>query len=134
MAEHVSMTKFARAEEALTRARASLATVKEKLTGVVPQVVGAAEVFVGAVGAGFIDQAFGTADATTGIMEHKIMGVPTNLGIGGLLVIGAAVGIAGKHSNHLWDLGKGFLAGYGVNLGGTLGYEYKNKLPLNPGT
>ena len=130
----VSISRWKKSEEALTKARSALARVKESVTGVVPHVVGAAEVFVGAVGAGFLDGCYGTADATTGVMEHKIMGVPTNLGIGGVLVIGAAVGVAGKHSNHLWDLGKGFLAGYGVNLGLTLGYERKNSLSLNPGT
>src|SRR6185437_11141763 len=85
----------------LASARSALSKAREKVEGVVPQVVSTAEVFGGSVGGGFIDEAYGTPDAN-GIKEHKIMNVPTNLGVGGALVVAGAVGLAGKHGSHLY--------------------------------
>lgn len=106
----------------LVAANAAKAKIRENLEGTVPEMVSTAEVAVGSAAAGFIDEAFGSADEN-GIYEHKIQGVPTSLGLGGLLVVAAATKTAGKSSGHLWDLGKGFLASYGNVLGRGAGVQ-----------
>jgi hypothetical protein len=123
MAESVSMTKYEHLKDQLARVRAGAAKVREHLEGAVPHLIGAAEVFAGGAFGGFIDEKWGTPDEH-GIKEHKIAGVPTNLGIGGLLILASAFGIAGKQSHHTWDVGKGFVAAYGVNLGRTMAAEH----------
>jgi hypothetical protein len=105
-----------KARDALMSAHNRIKSLKGKGEEATGHLVSAAEVVGGSVAGGFLDERMGTDDGE-GVKIHTVHGVPTNLvvGVGGLFA--AFMGLAGKHSDHLYDISKGFGAAYGANLG-----------------
>lgn len=83
----------------------------------------------------------GVAAAAGGIIQGKagpdgahVMGVPVDLGIGlGLNLLGL-FDVAGKHSDHLNNLGDGFLAAYLSQAGFGIGSKWRTTGKLLGGT
>lgn len=91
---------------------------KEDAEKMTEKFVRTTEIGVAALGVGILQ-------GRTGGIE--VMGIPAELGIGvGLNMLGY-FGAAGKHSDHLNNLGDGALAGYLATVGRGLGAEWKAK-------
>lgn len=105
-----------KAREHLSKVHAKVGAMRKQAEEKVGMVIEAAEGTVGAVGAGFIDEKLG-ADEGDGIKVYKVHGVPANLAIGAAGLAAGVMGAAGKHSEHVAGIAKGFLAGYGYNVG-----------------
>ncbi len=92
--------------------------IKESTEKTVEKVIRTGEVTAGAFGVGVMN-------GKTGGVE--LMGVPVELGAGLALNVLSYMGAAGKASDHLGNVGDGFLAGYAALEGFNIGNEWKSK-------
>lgn len=112
----------AQAQAALSRFEA----MKSRLANVQKQAEKATEKFVATMettGAAFI---CGLVQGRTG-GGVELAGVPGELIAGGLLSVGSYLGVAGKHSDHLANLGNGCLAAYATTMGRGVGATWAEK-------
>lgn len=101
-----------------------IANIRERAEETTERIVATAEVGGAAFGMGVIQ-------GKTGGVE--VFGVPLELGLGLGLNAFALFGGAGKHSNHLHNVGNGCLAAYATTLGRGVGATWKDK-SLGAGT
>ncbi len=98
--------------------RARLDAVKERLEGATTKLVRSVEVGAAAVAGGIIQGKAGPKGAT-------VMKIPVDLGAGLALNVAGYFNAAGKHSDHLNNLGDGFLASYLSSLGFGMGNHWR---------
>lgn len=99
---------------AVESAKRQVAALKEKTEEMTGRLVQTAEVAAGAGAAGFIAGKYGTVE---------IVGVPLELAAGVALNLAAHAKLAGKSSEHLHNVGDGFLAMYVGTLMRGVGVE-----------
>jgi hypothetical protein len=98
--------------------RRKLDSVKERLEGATTKLVRTVEVGAAAIAGGMIQGKAGPDGAT-------VMKVPVDLGAGLLLNVAGYFNAAGQHSDHLNNLGDGFLASYLSSLGFGIGNTWR---------
>lgn len=102
---------------ALSRAKDQAAKVKDQATMVAREVVTTGEAVAAAGLAGFANEKWGEVDLETGVRIHKTSGVPSSLGAGALLKVGAALGAFGDFQRDAFAFSTGLLADYGSQQG-----------------
>lgn len=125
MALQISKASLVKAHSRAESFQKRLATVRKQAEHTVEKVLRTAETGGMAFGLGFANGRYGTTE---------VMGMPIELLLGAGLNIAGYLGVAGKHSDHLNNLGDGALAAYGTILGVQVGTEMKAKAALGPGT
>lgn len=116
-----SMT-LTEAKEALSRARNSMAKVREKAEEAIGQGIEVAEVSGTAFGLGYANGRWGGDDG-----ELKAFGIPVDLGLGIALTGVAMFGGFGKYNEHGVNVGAGAVASYSYRTGYQLGAEAANE-------
>jgi hypothetical protein len=114
---------------AVARARATLATVREKTEQTVGVVISGAETTGAAVALGYANVVWGQKNGG----ELRLFGkVPLDLALGiALHTVGIFDG-AGKYSEHAHAFGNGALASFGSRFGAKLGLEHLTKQSQQP--
>jgi hypothetical protein len=118
MALQISKRQLADAQSRYESLKARLSNVRKEAEKATEKFVGTLEV----TGAAFT---MGMIQGRTGGIE--IIGMPLELIAGGLLNVGSYLGVAGKHSDHLGNLGDGCLAAYAVTVGKGVGETWKER-------
>jgi hypothetical protein len=108
---------------ALDNGKAKLAALKAKTEEMTGHLIQTAEVAAGAGAAGFIAGKYGTIE---------ILGVPLELAAGVGLNLAAHAKMAGKSSEHLHNVGDGFLAMYVGTLMRGVGVESNRPAAVGP--
>jgi len=125
MALHITKRDAHHAVQRLQSIQRRIASIKERAEETTARLVCTAEVG----GAAF---AMGVLQGRTGGVE--VFGVPVELGLGLGLNAFALLGGAGKHSEHLSNVGNGCLAAYAATLGRGVGASWKDReRGLSPG-
>lgn len=106
------------AREALTRAKHSMARVREKAEVAIGQGIEVAEVGATAFGFGYANGRWGGDDG-----EMKMFGLPVDLGVGIAMSGLAMFGGFGKYGEHGVNVGAGAIAAYSYRTGYQLGAE-----------
>lgn len=102
--------------------------LKGKIAGIRKKAEHVTEKFVRTVEVSGASFAMGVANGRTNDPEGvNIAGVPIDLGAGISLQVLGYLGAAGKHSDHLNNLGDGCLAHYAAVLGRGVGVTWKEK-------
>lgn len=112
----MASSALVKAKESLAKVHARFGMVRKQAEEKVGMAIDAVECVAGSVGGGFIDEKMGH-DEGDGIKVYKLHGFPANLAIGAAGIAAGMMGAAGKHSEHVAGVAKGFLAAYGVNVG-----------------
>lgn len=116
-----SLSQLKKAASRYDAIKGKIATIKKKAEHVTEKFVRTVEVS----GASF---AMGVANGRTTDPEGvNIAGVPVDLGAGVALQVLGYLGAAGKHSDHLNNLGDGCLAHYAAVMGRGVGVAWKEK-------
>lgn len=110
-----SVSRLAQRAEGLQKRMMRFKAHAEKTT---EKVVRTVEVGAMALGMGMAQGRYGSVE---------IVGVPAELAVGGVLNLLGYFGIAGKHSDHLNNLGDGALAAYLTTVGKGVGTAMKLK-------
>lgn len=118
MAIQVSRASLQKVESRLDRALARLKTVKKEGEQVVEKMLRTGETSGMAFGLGLLNGYHGPV---------SIGPVPLEIILAGGLSLGGYFGLAGKHSDHLNNLGDGALAAWSVVKGVQIGAELKAK-------
>lgn len=118
MAIQVSRASLQKVESRLDRALARLKTVKKEGEHVMEKVLRTGETSGMAFGLGLLNGYHGPV---------SIGPVPLEIILAGGLSLGGYFGLAGKHSDHLNNLGDGALAAWSVVKGVQIGAELKAK-------
>jgi hypothetical protein len=118
MAIQISKASLTRAHERATSLQNRLSKVRKQAEHTVEKVLRTAETGGMAFGLGFVNGRYGSTE---------VMGMPIELLIGASLNVAGYLGLAGKHSDHLNNLGDGALAAYGTVLGVQVGTQMKQK-------
>lgn len=118
MAIVVSKAKLEKAESRASRALSALKTVRKEGEHVVEKVLRTAETSGMAFGLGMINGYHGPI---------TVAKMPLELLLAGGLELAGYFGLAGKHSDHLNNLGDGALAAFAVVKGVQVGAELKAK-------
>lgn len=118
MAIVVSKASLTKAHERATSLQKRLSTVKKQAEHTVEKVLRTAETGGMAFGLGVLNGRSGSTE---------VMGMPLELLLGAGLNVAGYLGLAGKHSDHLNNLGDGALAAYLTVLGVQVGAEMKSK-------
>lgn len=102
--------------------------LKNKVAGIRKKAEHVTEKFVRTVEVSGASFAMGVANGRSNDPEGvNVAGVPVDLGAGVALEILGYLGAAGKHSDHLNNLGDGCLAHYAAVLGRGVGVTWKEK-------
>lgn len=109
------------------RMHAAAKRMREGVEEKAGKIIRTGEVFGGAIAAGVIQGKAGPDGA-------NVFGVPVDLAIGLGLNVGALFDVAGKYSDHLGNVGDGFVAGYGSQLGFSMGTKWRTTGKLFGGT
>lgn len=112
MAMRVGKASLKKLESRLASARSRMKNLKKKSEKVTENIVHTAEISTAAFAMGFTQGRFG------GI---EFFGVPMELALGSGLNLAAWMGLGGKHSSHLNNIGNGCLAAYMTTLGRGVG-------------
>ncbi len=124
MAIQISKASLTRAQERVGSLTKKLQTVRKQAEHTVEKVLRTAETGGMAFGLGYVNGRYGSTE---------VMGMPIELLLGAGLNIAGYIGLAGKHSDHLNNLGDGALAAYGTVLGVQVGTQMKAKAALPAG-
>lgn len=111
-------------ESKYEKLKARVASLKEKSTEALGQVLQTVEVGGSAFAFGFMRGKMGDDNG-----ELDVVGIPASLGAGVLLHGMGFLGLFGKHSEHAHNLGDGAIAEYGAIAGMRMG----NARSANPG-
>ncbi len=106
------------AKDALSRAKHSIARVREKAETAIGQGIEVAEVGATAFGFGYANGRWGGDEG-----EIKVFGLPVDLGTGIALTGLAMFGGFGKYAEHGVNVGAGAIASYGYRTGYQLGSD-----------
>lgn len=118
---NLSVRDMKKAASRYEQLKGKIAGIKKKAEHVTEKFVRSVEV----TGASF---AMGVANGRSNDPEGvNVAGVPVDLGAGLALTVLGYMGAAGKHSDHLNNLGDGCLAHYGAVLGRGVGVTWKEK-------
>ena len=118
MALQISKQHIGKMHERVQSLQNRIAKIKDKTEEATAKFVRSCEVGGAAFASGVIQGRFG---------GMEIMGVPVELGAGIALNVLGYFGAAGKHSDHLINIGDGALAGYLSATGRGLGAEWAGK-------
>lgn len=125
MALAISKKDAQHALQRLEGIKRRIAGIREKAEQTTERLIGTAET----AGAAF---AAGVIQGKTGGVE--VFGVPLELGLGIGLNAFAFLGGAGRHSEHLHNVGNGFLAAYATTMGRGVGATWGHKSALGAGS
>jgi hypothetical protein len=101
--------------------------MKDKLRGVTAKFVSTLEVGGGAYLGGVIEGRTKDPSHPDSMYGGTILHVPINLGVGALLLAGAHLDLAGREwSDHLNNLGNGFVASYAATAGHNFGDKWRS--------
>lgn len=118
MAITVSKASLQKAQSRFERLQSTVKNIRKEAEHTVEKVLRTAETGGMAFGLGVLNGKHGPTE---------VMGMPVELLIGAGLNIAGYLGAAGKHSDHLNNLGDGALAAYLTVLGVQVGNEWKAK-------
>lgn len=105
-------------------ARRHHATMK-KLDGIRDRVAGITGRFVGTMEVGLAAWLGGTIEGRTG--GGTVLKIPINLGVGAILLAAGHLDLAGDHlSDHLQNLGNGFISSYAAATGYSFGRRWRD--------
>lgn len=116
MAFQVTRSHLVDAQDKLNRARAQVATIREKSAEAIGTIVQTFEVGGTAFGVGFMQGRWGSIE---------LAGVPVEFIAGLGLHVLAFLGGAGRYAEHVHNVGDGALAGYATKLGQGFGDKMK---------
>lgn len=125
MAMTITKKDAAHAMQRLEGIKRRIAGIREKAEQTTERLIGTAET----AGAAF---AAGVIQGKTGGVE--LFGVPLELGLGLGLNAFAFLGGAGRHSDHLHNVGNGFLAAYACTMGRGVGATWGKGKSLGAGS
>ena len=125
MALQISKASLVKAHERAGSLQKRLQSVKKQAEHTVEKVLRTAETGGMAFGFGLMNGRYGSTE---------VMGMPVELLTGAALNIAGYLGLAGKHSDHLNNLGDGALAAYLTILGAQTGANMKAKALAAPAT
>lgn len=119
MAIQVSKAQLVKAHDRVQSLTKKVSSIRKQAEHAVEKVLRTAETGGMAFGFGMLNGKYGRTP--------ELMGMPLDLLLGAALNIGGYIGLAGKHSDHLNNLGDGALASYltvlGVQVGAKMSEE-----------
>lgn len=118
MAIVVSKASLTKAQDRISSLQKRFTNVKKQAEHTVEKVLRTAETGGMAFGLGVANGRYGSTE---------VMGMPVELLLGAGLNVAGYLGLAGKHSDHLNNLGDGALAAYLTVLGVQVGAQLKAK-------